>query len=304
MARLGLCLGILNGTAYLILISFVIYSLGYWTTQVGDPQEAKWPVKLLNRLAWDLDSSGFVKTARAMEPFPESYYRTADVAGLLYQNSLLEARLKRYPPFLMLGEKPAFQNLGSDTSFADLRLRQAPLKEVFANENVEAILTDGPLIEEIWATVEPNLDDLDEYLRSGISPTYSDERVYGRWNFNASASAASLRRERPNISSREMRRTRQILQLSFGNAALVVGTPKAVGTPNRLVAKNFSSQATDPNNPAPASESSPGTWRKSGDDYRLIFETSGREIRLKGVVQGERLILNGLQFPLVFDREV
>jgi hypothetical protein len=36
----------------------------------------------------------------------------------------------------------------------------------------------------------------------------------------------------------------------------------------------------------------------------LIFEADGREIRLRGVVQGERLTLTGFQLPLVFDREV
>jgi hypothetical protein len=298
MARLGLCLGVLNGAAYLILLSFVIYSFGYWTVQVGDPQQAKWPVKLLNRLAWDLDGSGFAKTARAMDPFPDDYYKTADVAGLIYQNSLLEARLKRYPPFLILGETEPFQKLGSDKAFADLRLRQAPLKELFANENVEAILTDSETIDTIWSTVKPNLEDLEQYLNTGISPQFSEERIFGRWRFNPSASAASLRKERPNISSREMKRTRQILEYSFGRASLVVGTDE------RLVAKNLSGAQATPDQPAPPAESSTGRWRTSGDGYKLVFEAGGKELRLDAVVQGERLTVTGFQFPLVFDREV
>jgi hypothetical protein len=297
MSRLGLCLGLLNGTSYLVLISFVIYGLGYWTVQVGAPAESKWPVKLLNRLAWGLDESGFVKTARAMDPFPDSYYKTADIAGLLYQNSLLEARLKRYPPFLILGEDSAFQKLGEDSAFADLRLRQAPLGEVFANANVESILTNPELIDEIWSTVEPNLEDLDEYLHTGISPRFSDQPIYGRWRFNPSASAANLRRERPNISSREMKRTRQILALSFGQASLVIGTDE------RLVAKGFSGAPT-PEEPQPRAETSSGRWRKSGDDYKLIFPAADNEMRLDAVVQGERLTVTGFPFPLVFDREV
>jgi len=298
MARLGLCLGVLNGTAYLILVSFVIYSLGYWTVQVGDPHEARWPVKVLNRLAWDLDGSGFTKTARAMDPFPEPYYQTADVAGLIYQNSLLEARLKRYPPFLILGESPAFQKLGSDSEFGELRLRQAPLSDVFANKNVEAILTDSETIDEIWSTVEPNLGDLEEYLTTGISPQFSGERLLGRWQFNPSASAASLRKERPNISSREMKRTRQILEYGFGRAALVVGTDE------RLVAKNFSGPPTDSEPTAPKKQKSPGRWRTSGDAYKLVFPVAGKEMRLDAVVEGERLTVTGLELPLVFDREM
>jgi hypothetical protein len=302
MGRLGLCLGVINGTAYLILISFVVYSFGYWTVQVGAADQTQWPVKLLNRLAWDLDSSGFVKTARAMEPFPEAYYETADVAGLLYQNPPLEARLKRYPAFLILGENPAFQKLGSEESgFKELRLRQAPLTQALTNPDVDGILKNSALIEETRAAFDPNLEDLEAYLRTGISPKFSEERLYGRWRFNPSASAASLRKERPNISSREMKRARQTLQASYGNAFLVIGTEE------RLVAKNFAAPdapAADPTQPSPASGSSTGRWRKSGEDYKLIFDASGKEIRLDGVVQGERLILKGLLMPLVFDREV
>src|SRR5437016_780865 len=33
--RLGLCLGLLNGTIYLLLLSFVIYSFSYWTAQLA-----------------------------------------------------------------------------------------------------------------------------------------------------------------------------------------------------------------------------------------------------------------------------
>ena len=43
--RLGLCLALVNGAVYLILISFVIYTFGYWTVQMAsddkDPKTGK-----------------------------------------------------------------------------------------------------------------------------------------------------------------------------------------------------------------------------------------------------------------------
>ena len=33
--RLGLCLGLVNGALYIILISFVIYAFSYWTVQMA-----------------------------------------------------------------------------------------------------------------------------------------------------------------------------------------------------------------------------------------------------------------------------
>jgi hypothetical protein len=300
MSRLGLCLGVLNGAAYLVLLSFVLYALGYWTIQVGAPDQARWPVKLLNRLAWDLDRTGFVKTARAMDPFPEHYYQAADLAGLIYQNTLLEARLSRYPAFLILGENAALQKLGEDTAFSDLRLKQAPLGAVLKNPNVEAILLDAALKTEIWSIVEPNLADLQSYLKSGISQKYSSERIYGRWNLNASASAAAMRRVKPNMSSREMARVRAALQAAFANARLIAGTD------NVLIAKNFSgaSGEADPNTPAASGGSARGEWKAGTEKYRLSFQQDGKELKLDAEVQGERMTITGLAYPLVFDREV
>ncbi len=41
-ARVGACIGTLNGTAYVVLISFVIFNFSYWTVQVAtSDDEAK-----------------------------------------------------------------------------------------------------------------------------------------------------------------------------------------------------------------------------------------------------------------------
>src|SRR5437763_2295482 len=48
--RLGLCLGLLNGTVYFILICFAVYSLSYWTAQMATAEsDPKW-LKLLDRM--------------------------------------------------------------------------------------------------------------------------------------------------------------------------------------------------------------------------------------------------------------
>ncbi len=104
--RLGLCLGLVNGALYLILISFVIYVFSYWTVQLATEDKDPRIVRILNRLGQDLQSTGFAKVARAIDPMPQAWYDAADVAGLIYKNPLLEARLARYPAFLGLAERP------------------------------------------------------------------------------------------------------------------------------------------------------------------------------------------------------
>ena len=110
--RLGLCLGLVNGALYLILISFVIYTFGYWTVQMASDDKDPRLVRILNRLAQDEQNAGFVKVARAVSPMPEIWYDAADLAGLIYNNPLSEARLARYPAFLGLAERPGIPGHG------------------------------------------------------------------------------------------------------------------------------------------------------------------------------------------------
>jgi hypothetical protein len=41
--RLGLCLGLFNGAAYFIIISWAIYALSYWTAQMPSATGDAWP---------------------------------------------------------------------------------------------------------------------------------------------------------------------------------------------------------------------------------------------------------------------
>src|SRR4051812_19949132 len=119
--RLGLCLGIFNGVLYFVLLSWAMYSLSYWTVQAATAEQQPTTLNVLNRLGKDLDATGMSKVARSIDRLPESYYETADVVGLVYNNALLEARLARYPAFLTLAEKPEFQDIANDAQFTEMR---------------------------------------------------------------------------------------------------------------------------------------------------------------------------------------
>ena len=57
--RLGMCLGLLNGLAYFVLISLVIYNLSYWSVQVASSDDESLSVRILNRIGWDFAEHGF-----------------------------------------------------------------------------------------------------------------------------------------------------------------------------------------------------------------------------------------------------
>src|SRR5437588_234649 len=74
VARLGLCMGLFNGAAYMVLISWIIYVLGYWTCQTATSDTDPTILKIVNRLAKDLDTTGFHKVVRSIDPMPQTYY--------------------------------------------------------------------------------------------------------------------------------------------------------------------------------------------------------------------------------------
>jgi len=126
--RLGLCLGVLNGAGYTVLIAFVIYLLSYWTVQTATADSDPRSIQILNRMGNDLQATRFNKVARAIDGMPETYYDSADIAGLVYSNPLLEARLSRYPGFLALAARQEFQDLANDPQFAGMRQRREPVR--------------------------------------------------------------------------------------------------------------------------------------------------------------------------------
>src|SRR6266699_1885083 len=145
-ARLGLCLGLLNGVAYLVLISFVIQTFSYWTVPMATSDDDPRTLRILNRLGRDLDSTGMSRVAVAIDPLPDVFYDVADLAGLLYKNPLTEARL--------------------------------------SHPTVEPIVKNPELLRLIWTTLLPDLKDLDAFLRTGRSAKYDSEPVLGRWLFD------------------------------------------------------------------------------------------------------------------------
>src|SRR5436190_3962892 len=57
-ARIGACVGLLNGLVYLVLIAMVIQAFSYWTVQMASGDTDPKGMRLLNQLGRDLQSTG------------------------------------------------------------------------------------------------------------------------------------------------------------------------------------------------------------------------------------------------------
>ena len=301
--RLGLCLGLVNGAMYFILISFVIYSLSYWTVQVANSESDTALVKFFNRMGQDLQKTGFSKVARAAAPFPESYYDSGDIAGLIYNNSLLEARLQRYPAFLGLAERPEFQELANDKDFAEMRQRREPIRNVLDHPKAQAIVKNPDLLRSIWTTLEPDLKDLRKFLETGRSDKYGSEPILGRWDFDVNAAIAAMRKAKPNIASSEMQRVKKWMVVAFEKTSFVATTDHQAFLKNvpqlKLPAPTPAAPAGAVAPPPPGPQTLQGQWKNLGGKYQLTFSST----EVMASVDGDKLAATLDGMGLVFTRE-
>ncbi len=289
--RVGLCLGVLNGVSYFIIIAFGIFVLSYWTFQLATPGQDPTTMRLLNQLGEDLQNCGFSKVARAVDHFPPQWFEAADLAGLIYNNPLTEARLARYPAFLGLAELSDFKLLGNDKEFADLRQKQAPLMDVIHYPRIDGILKNPDLLRQIWGIVAPDMKDLRTFLATGQSPTYDSEKILGRWNFNVNLVVNAVRRSRPNMSGKELGALRHLVTVNYAKAIVVAMTD------HRVLLKNMPELRAG----GGTSQNIEGKWDGAGGKYTMAVASGGD---FSANVVGDRLTINtGDPMNLIFDRE-
>ncbi len=303
--RLGLCLALVNGALYLILLSSVIYPLSYWTVQMAtEDKDAKEDrdskmMRILNRLGQDLQNTGFAKVARAVDRMPQVWYDTADLAGLIYKNPLSEARLSRYPAFLSLAERPEFQDMANDSQFTELLLRPAPIMTLLDHPKVQAVIQNPDLVQLIWSTVVPDLKDLSTYLVTAKSAKYDSERILGRWDFNLNITMNLFRRAKPNISSKEMLQWKRWMMAAFAKTSLVAMTD------HQAILKNTSPLRLPTAAAAAVSglQTFKGQWKDLDGKYQLALSGGSKDEVLSATIEGDRLTIAGEGLGLAFDRE-
>jgi uncharacterized membrane protein required for colicin V production len=297
--RLGLCVGLLNGTAYLMLVSFVIYNLSYVTVQIAPSDNETRTIKFINRLGRDLETTGLAKTARAVVPLPDMYYKSVDLAGLLRQNPQLGNRLASYPAFLSLAERDDLQRLAQDTSFTGALKEGAPMGRILDEPQIKAILKNNDLINTVWGILQSNMDDLLVYLKTGKSPKYDSEKILGRWDFNVSVTITMLRQTQPNIQPNAMRAARAWMTQAYADTTFVAGAD------GQAFLKNLPHLKIQPNQP-PTTEKGTwqGQWKNDGINYDLSLSNNGQNQLMTAHTDGMRLTIKfGKDSVLIFDRE-
>jgi hypothetical protein len=280
--KLGLCLGIANGVLYFLILSVLVYEIGYATVQFATSEKDSAWMRAVNALGQDMQSTKLVKAIAPFTPAPELYYDGSDMLALIFRNPLIQSRLVRYPNLLLLGEQKQFDELGKDLHFQASWVSQPPIEEFIKQEKLNPLLSDLELYNTVLNTVTPDLPDLKEYLLTGKSAKYDDERILGRWDFDPRTTIL-MARKKPTITTQELKRLRTVVN-GLNRASLIA----AVG--NKTILKT----------PRNATE---GAWKSDGPGQYRVTVTEGRNKQeVKATIEGNRLLLSRDGFSLVFEK--
>ena len=251
--RLGICVGLGAGCVYLVLFGLLIYIAGYLTVQVTAEENAPTTLKLLNTARTDLQTTGLDKMVAKFDPTPPSFYEAADVVGLVYRNPLLQSRLSGYPALLPMEERTEFQELAGDKEFIELFQRQEPITRVLNHPRVQALAKNSDIVQEI---ARLDLRDLRQYLETGISPKFEEEKILGRWHLDLNATLADLKKVLTSLPASSWKNVKKALTMS-GMSLTAMPENKVVVKVQEKESILKLTQAPPPTQPAAVSR--PGT---------------------------------------------
>jgi hypothetical protein len=286
--RLGACVGVLNGTASLVLISFLIFNVSYFTAQVApSPQEPK-GTRLINQMGGDLQSTGLNKAARSVGSVPNSFYKISDFAGFLIQNPGLTARLGYYPAFLSIAERDDVQQLAQDNAVKG----GATFSQMMNDGQVQALLKDTNLVANVWSIIQTDMDDITNFLLTGQSPKYDSQKLVGRWTFDLVPALAALRQSQPKIKPNEMKELRALWTQAFANTTFVAGTD------GQAFLKNIPDFKTKP----ATTVTWKGQWSGGDTNYDLSLSADSQTQEASAITDGLRLSIKMGDTTYVFER--
>ena len=297
-ARLGICIGLMNGAAYFVLISFFIFNLAYWTTQTSATAASQpLTVRLVNKLGEDLESTGFAKTASAVGTLPLMFYKTADLSGLLLQNPQLAARVAGYPGLTSLWRRDDMQALVTDPTLTNALTSGASLGDIVNAPSVQGLLANKELSKQLWVILTNQLDDFSGYLQTGKSAKYDGEKILGNWEFNPGVTIAWLRQNQPKIPASEMRAIRALWTQAYAQTTVLLTGDDQIFIKNL---PKFLAQA-QPGQPPFQLENWKGDWSRDGTNYTLHVTLNSEDKFLSGTTDGLRLTLKDGKNLLIFD---
>ena len=287
--RLGMALGVMSGAVYFVLLLIPIYVAGYLTTQMASGAEDPAKVRFINTARAQMHESKVDKVVAAYDPAPKGFYEASDILGLMKINPLLSSRLSRYPVFLALGERKEFQDMANDVQFFQMYQSGAKIGDILNHPRAQAVVTNAEIATQISQLIGSDIKDLHEYLLTGKSAKYDDEKILGFWTLNFDATAQQERVFNPKITPFQFNQLKQTKYAPLRGITLVATTD------NKVILKN-----PPPAGENPATVLSEGTWKSRGSGYEVTL--GGKQV--EATVENGKLLLPRVEMTFVFEKEL
>ena len=300
-SRLGICVGLLNGSVYFILVSFIFFNLAYLTFQTSKAEtmtSQPIAVRLVNDLGTNMVSSGFSRTASAVGTLRPEFYQLSDLAGFLAQNSQAAHRLVDYPGLASLWERAEMQPLVQDSSLTNAIMTGAAVSTVLNLPSVQDFLYNKKLSQSVWGIVQTNFDDITNYLATGKSPKFDGEKIIGHWEFNPAVTFAWMRQDRPRMSNKEVLAMRAMVFQNYAQTRLLVTGD------NQIFVRSLPRVHPGATGQPPTVELNDwkGDWSNDGKTYTLHVTLGTEEKFLTGTTEGIRLTVKDGRSTYIFDK--
>lgn len=290
-ARLGLCLGLVNGSVYFFLLLIPIYVGGYFTQAAGVGEGDPAGAQFLSKIRTEMHTAKLDRVVAAYDPTPSDTYKAADIVALVLKNPLLESRLSHYPVFLTLGERPEFQALGTDIQLQQLIQSGAKITEILAYPKVQAIVTNADISRDVIGLVGSDLSDLHSYLNTGKSPKYDEEKILGFWTVDEKATIQVFRHKNATLTPIALSKARVGIMPIMRDLTLTATTDKQA-----ILKKQSPGEAT-------ATIVCQGTWTKDGDNYTLNLPGNKPEKADVVMTADDQLQIPRSNLTVVFNKE-
>ena len=160
-------------------------------------------------------------------------------------------------------------------------------------------MSNPDLLKTIWATLEPDLKDLQQFLMTGRSPKYESETILGRWDFDISSAMRTMHQAKPNMSSTEMQRMKKWMVSAFAKTSFVAMTDHKAILKNLPPLKLPAANAPGAGGP----QTIEGQWKNLDGKYEVSLSLGGKEEQLSATVEGDRLLIKNPGVDLAFNRE-
>lgn len=303
--RLGICVGLMNGTAYFVLLSFFLFNAAYLVFQTSaraDAANQPFTSRLVSALGEGMQDSGFSRTAAAVGTVPPMYYKIADASGFLMQNPDAAQRMMTYPGLTSLWERDEMQPLVQDTTLSNAIVSGASVGTIMDMPSIQEFIKNKKLSQSVWSTVEKNFDDMTNYLATGKSAKFDNEKIIGQWEFNPGVTLAWVRQDRPRMTLADMRALRAWAMQSYAQTTIL-----ATGD-NQVFIRNLPRLRPGSGGAQPTTELNTwkGDWSSDGKTYTLHVSFGADEKFITGTTEGVRLTLkagrDSLIDTLIFDK--